>query len=114
MDQNKPESAQQPSQIQMEIEAASAKEAFDPLAELKELKTGICLDMGMISLSRDEVKLMTLILSGRIAVDDIGSIVWYAMTSLGQDLNVQWTCTWPTKKEKHKCNSNRFLRPGPP
>lgn len=81
------ESTQQKSQIQMEIEAASAKEAFDPLAELKELKTGICLDMGMISLSRDEVKLMTLILSGRIAVDDIGSIVWYAMTSLGQDLN---------------------------
>lgn len=82
-----PEPAGQPSQIQMEIEAASAKEAFDPLAELKELKTGICLDMGMIRLSRDEVKLATFVLNGRIPVDDIGLIVWYAMTSLGHDLN---------------------------
>lgn len=82
------EAATKPTQIQLEIEAASAKgkEAFDPLAELKALKTGSCLDMGMTTLSRDEVKMITLTLTGRIPADDLGSIVWYAMSSLNQNL----------------------------
>ena len=85
----KPEdAASKSSQIQTEIEAANVKgkEAFDPFGELKSLKTGACLDMGKNKLSRDEVKMITLVLTGRIPAEDIGSIVWYAMSALNQNL----------------------------
>jgi CheY-like chemotaxis protein len=80
------EPAAKPEPTPMDFEAKSGPEAFDPLAELKALKTGICLDMGMIKLSEHEIKFITLVLSGRLPVGEIGPLVVSAMNSPGQDL----------------------------
>jgi CheY-like chemotaxis protein len=61
----------------------SRKKNADPLDYLK---TGAVLDLSKIILSEGEVKLITLVLTGRLQIEDLGPLLYLALNSLGMDL----------------------------
>uniref|UniRef100_A0A6U5PP61 Response regulatory domain-containing protein n=1 Tax=Grammatophora oceanica TaxID=210454 RepID=A0A6U5PP61_9STRA len=64
-------------------QTAEQKKSFDPMSALKAVRAGICLDLGMIRLSHNEVKLVTLVLTGRIQIDQVGVLLFKALNSEG-------------------------------
>ncbi|KAL3795152.1 hypothetical protein HJC23_007380 [Cyclotella cryptica] len=62
---------------------ARKKDADDPM-EL--LKSGAVLDLSKITLTEGEIKLVALVLSGRLAVEDLGPLIYLALNSPGMDL----------------------------
>eukprot|EP00934_Nitzschia_sp_Nitz4_P007224 Nitzschia sp. Nitz4//scaffold78_size91513//18146//22262//NITZ4_004918-RA/size91513-snap-gene-0.120-mRNA-1//1//CDS//3329558097//7214//frame0 len=56
-------------------------EIFDPFSVLEEAREGVRLDLGMIKLSRTEVRMITMILLGAISAEDLGSLVYEALTA---------------------------------
>jgi len=61
----------------------SRKKNADPLDYLK---TGAVLDLSKIILSEGEVKLITLVLTGRLQIEDLGPLLYLALNSPGMDL----------------------------
>lgn len=61
--------------------------AFDPLAVMKSVRSGIRLDLGMIKLSVAEVKMMVLVLSGRIKPEALVDLVLRCICTPGRNLN---------------------------
>ena len=61
----------------------SRKKNGDPLDYLK---TGAILDLSKIILSEGEVKLITLVLTGRLQIEDLGPLLYLALNSQGMDL----------------------------
>jgi CheY-like chemotaxis protein len=59
------------------------KKDFDPL---ENLKTGSALDLSKIPLTEGEVKLVTLVLTGRLEVEDLGPFIYLALNSPDMDL----------------------------
>jgi len=59
------------------------KKNADPLDYLK---TGAILDLSKIILSDGEVKLITLVLTGRLQIEDLGPLLYLALNSPGMDL----------------------------
>lgn len=57
------------------------KETFDPFSVLEEVREGVRLDFGMIMLSRTEVRMITLILTGLMPVEDLCALVFQALTA---------------------------------
>jgi CheY-like chemotaxis protein/Ran GTPase-activating protein (RanGAP) involved in mRNA processing and transport len=69
----------------MERVGGKKKEAFDPFSVMEEVREGVRLDLGMTRLSRAETKMITLVLTGRLAVEDLTPLVFHALSS-GQGL----------------------------
>lgn len=66
------------------------KETFDPFSVLEEAREGVRLDFGMIKLSRTEIRMITLVLTGQIPVEDLCSLVFQALNSgFGIDLAME-------------------------
>jgi len=83
-----------------DIPNSTGRETFDPLSALKAVRSGICLDMGMIRLFPEEVKLVTLVLTGQMSLDDLGLLVSFTLNS--QDKNLSTTLQkYKTDAEKH-------------
>lgn len=61
---------------------------FDPLSALKAVRTGTRLDLGMINLSQTEIKMITIVLTGRIPIEELGPTVFMAMSTPGQTLEL--------------------------
>jgi CheY-like chemotaxis protein len=57
------------------------KETFDPFSVLEEVREGVRLDFGMINLSRTEVRMITVILTGLMPVEDLCALVFQALTA---------------------------------
>lgn len=57
------------------------KETFDPFSVLEEVREGVRLDFGMIILSTTEVRMITLILTGQMPVEDLCALVFQALTA---------------------------------
>mmetsp|Transcript_11693 Transcript_11693/g.33654 ORF Transcript_11693/g.33654 Transcript_11693/m.33654 type:complete len:1299 (-) Transcript_11693:91-3987(-) len=70
----------------MERIGGKKKETFDPFSVLEEVREGVRLDFGMIMLSRIEVRMITLILTGQMPVEDLCALVYQALT-IGHPLN---------------------------
>ena len=70
----------------MQGDSSLERKGFDPLSALKAVRTGVVLDLGMITLSEPEVKMITLVLTGRLTIQDIGPLLYKAFNSPGQDL----------------------------
>ncbi|KAL9189776.1 hypothetical protein ACHAXT_009451 [Thalassiosira profunda] len=64
-------------------EHSSRKKGSDPLDCLK---TGASLDLSKIRLTEGEVKLVTLVLTGRLQVEDLGPLLYLALNSPEMDL----------------------------
>ena len=64
----------------------SKKKRLDPLSVLDILRAGACIDMSKISLRTVEVKLLTLVLTGRMQVEDLPNLVLTAMNSPSRSL----------------------------
>lgn len=69
------------SKLEQEIleKVSGKKETFDPFSVLEEVREGVRLDFGMIKLSRTEVRMITLILSGSMPVEDLCSLVFESL-----------------------------------
>ncbi|KAL3917673.1 MAG: hypothetical protein SGILL_004603 [Bacillariaceae sp.] len=65
----------------MERVGGKKKESFDPFSVLEEVRSGVRLDMGMIRLDRSEIRMMTMILSGDLTVEDLCGLVYRALAS---------------------------------
>lgn len=57
------------------------KDVFDPFSVLEEVREGVRLDLGMIRLSRSEVKMITLVLNGQLPAEGLCSLVFQALSS---------------------------------
>lgn len=57
------------------------KKAFDPYSVIESVRKGVCLDLGLTKLYPDEVKLIVIVLSGMIPVDQVASLVRYSLQS---------------------------------
>jgi CheY-like chemotaxis protein/Ran GTPase-activating protein (RanGAP) involved in mRNA processing and transport len=70
----------------MERVGSKKKESFDPFSVLEEVREGVRLDLGMIFLSANEVKMIALVLRGQIPAEDLTNLVFQALsTGLGLD-----------------------------
>ena len=66
-----------------ELSSQRKKNAKDPLDYLK---TGASLDLSKITLTVGEVKLVTLVLTGRLQIEHLGPLLYLALNSPGMDL----------------------------
>lgn len=66
-----------------ELSSHRKKSAKDPLDYLK---TGASLDLSKIILTEGEVKLVTLVLTGRLQIEDLGPLLYLALNSPQMDL----------------------------
>eukprot|EP00526_Cylindrotheca_closterium_P003653 CAMPEP_0113620866 /NCGR_PEP_ID=MMETSP0017_2-20120614/10643_1 /TAXON_ID=2856 /ORGANISM="Cylindrotheca closterium" /LENGTH=1261 /DNA_ID=CAMNT_0000530559 /DNA_START=208 /DNA_END=3993 /DNA_ORIENTATION=+ /assembly_acc=CAM_ASM_000147 len=64
----------------MERYGTKKKESFDPFSVLEEVREGVRLDLGMISLSESEVKMITMVLKGEIPAEDLATLVYQALS----------------------------------
>ena len=60
---------------------------FDPMSALKSVRSGTRLDLGMINLSASDIKMVTVVLTGRVTIEDLGPLVYMAMSTPGQTLD---------------------------
>ena len=73
----------------MERVGGKKKETFDPFSVLEEVREGVRLDLGMIRLERSEVRMMTMILTGDLTVEDLCALVFRALSSgVGLDVTL--------------------------
>jgi CheY-like chemotaxis protein len=71
----------------MNGDQSDERKGFDPLSALKEVRgNGVRLDLGMVSLSLDELSMVTLVLNGKIRVEELASLVHLALTTPGMSL----------------------------
>lgn len=61
--------------------AEGQKKAFDPFSIMESVRKGVRLDLGLTRLQIDEVKLITLVLSGKLPVDQVAPVVLGAVRS---------------------------------
>jgi CheY-like chemotaxis protein len=74
--QQSPTTEQQPLDEEViQSHGVSHDKAFDPNAVVESVRSGVRLDFGMITLDPDEVKVIALVLAGRIHVDHVSSLV---------------------------------------
>lgn len=64
-------------------EFMSSRKDADPF---ESLKTGSVLDLSKMAISEGEVKLISLVLTGRLQVEDLGPFIYLALNSPGMDL----------------------------
>mmetsp|Transcript_46 Transcript_46/g.46 ORF Transcript_46/g.46 Transcript_46/m.46 type:complete len:1381 (-) Transcript_46:78-4220(-) len=78
------------------------RKGYDPMSALKEVRgEGTRLDLGMIVLSVSEIKLVSLVLTGRLKVEDLADFVYVALNSPGQLLASQLEA-YSTDSEKQE------------
>ena len=81
----------------------SRKKNADPLDYLK---TGATLDLSKIILSEGDVKLITLVLSGRLQIEDLGPLLYLALNSPGMDLVAATDEFYQLSEQQLIANSN--------
>ncbi len=81
----------------------SRKNNADPLDYLK---TGAILDLSKIILSEGEVKLITLVLTGRLQIEDLGPLLYLALNSPGMDLVAATDEFYQLSEQQIIANSN--------
>jgi len=79
------------------------KKNADPLGYLK---TGAILDLSKITLSDGEVKLITLVLTGRLQIEDLGPLLYLALNSPGMDLVAATDEFYQLSEQQLIANSN--------
>lgn len=79
------------------------KKNSDPLGYLK---TGAILDLSKITLSDGEVKLITLVLTGRLQIEDLGPLLYLALNSPGMDLVAATDEFYQLSEQQLIANSN--------
>ena len=65
----------------MERMGGKKKEIFDPFSVMEEVREGVRLDLGTTRLSRTEAKMITLVLTGRLGVEELCVLVFEALSS---------------------------------
>eukprot|EP00546_Thalassionema_frauenfeldii_P003224 CAMPEP_0178937206 /NCGR_PEP_ID=MMETSP0786-20121207/25619_1 /TAXON_ID=186022 /ORGANISM="Thalassionema frauenfeldii, Strain CCMP 1798" /LENGTH=1357 /DNA_ID=CAMNT_0020615733 /DNA_START=46 /DNA_END=4119 /DNA_ORIENTATION=+ len=76
------------------------RKGYDPLSALKDVRgEGTRLDLGMVSLSNSEIKLVSLVLTGRIKSENLGDFVYTALNTPG--------CSLTSQLEKYYTDSER-------
>ncbi len=81
----------------------SRKKIADPLGYLK---AGALLDLSKITLSEGEVKLITLVLTGRLQIEDLGPLLYLALNSPGMDLVAATDEFYQLSEQQLIANSN--------
>lgn len=84
----------------MERIGGKKKESFNPFSLLEEARKGVRLDLGMVPLSPSEVQMITLVLTGKVAAEDLVKLVFCALsTGYGIDkmLNLFLTNQFPAE-----------------
>ena len=61
------------------------KESFDPFSTMQEMRGGVRLDLGLTHLEKSEMKMISLVLTGKIDADEVCPLVLTAVTS-GQSI----------------------------
>jgi hypothetical protein len=79
---NKSNAASKLEQEIMERVGGNKNETFDPFSVMEEVREGVRLDLGMNRLSRAEVKLIVLVLTGRLTAEDICILIYQALSSV--------------------------------
>mmetsp|Transcript_10897 Transcript_10897/g.31653 ORF Transcript_10897/g.31653 Transcript_10897/m.31653 type:complete len:1397 (+) Transcript_10897:356-4546(+) len=74
-------------EIMERVNGVTKKESFDPFSVLEDVREGVRLDLGMIRLGSDEIRLMKMILTGHLAINDLIQLVFRALSS-GVSLDV--------------------------
>ncbi|CAJ1942310.1 unnamed protein product [Cylindrotheca closterium] len=80
MSKNKAAATAKLEQEIMERYGTKKKESFDPFSVLEEVREGVRLDLGMISLSESEIKMITMVLKGEIPAEDLATLVYQALS----------------------------------
>ncbi|KAI2499982.1 hypothetical protein MHU86_14505 [Fragilaria crotonensis] len=71
----------------MNGDTSEERKGFDPLSALKEARgDGTRVDLGMVPLSTDEVKMVTLLLTGKLQVEELAHLVHRALSVPGESL----------------------------
>ncbi len=71
----------------MNGDTSEERKGFDPLSALKEARgDGTRVDLGMVPLSTDEVKMVTLLLTGKLQVEELAPMVHRALSVPGESL----------------------------
>lgn len=104
---NKSNAASKLEQEIMERVGGNKKETFDPFSVMEEVREGVRLDLGMNRLSRAEVKLIVLVLTGRLTAEDICILIYQALSS-GEGLNAILR-QFPLETEKNKRSNNGMI-----
>lgn len=61
--------------------SAGEKTSFDPFSIMEAVREGVSLDLGMTQLFKDEVKIIALVLTGSLSVDDLPELILSALQS---------------------------------
>ena len=82
------------------------RKGFDPLSALKEVRgDGTRVDLGMVPLSMDEVKMVTLVLTGKLPVEQLAPLVHGALNAPGESLtSVLSRYVTHAEKREQKCH----------
>lgn len=109
---NKSNAASKLEQEIMERIAGKKKETFDPFSVMEEVREGVRLDLGMTRLSREEVKMIVLVLTGKLDVDDLCVLVYRALSS-GQGLGAMLR-QFPVGSERLEDGAGNQIPSSPP
>lgn len=72
-------------ELQESVMAASQKKTFDPMSMIESVRQGVRIDLGLIRLYQSEVKLITLVLSGKLAAEQVAPLLFRTLLA-GQSL----------------------------
>lgn len=67
------------------VAGLSQRKKFDPFSIMESVRQGVRLDLGLTHLEPEEVKMISLVLSGKLPVEDVAPLVLYALKT-GQGL----------------------------
>lgn len=72
-------------ELKENVTGAAQKKSFDPMSMIESVRQGVRIDLGLIRLQYAEVKLITLVLSGKLLVDHVAPLLLNSLVT-GQSL----------------------------
>ena len=104
------DSVEEESKLEKEIiesVTSGQKKKFDPFSVMESVRKGVRLDLGLTKLELSEIKLITLVLTGRMPVEDVAPLVLHSLKS-GTPLEFLLR-KLPLDCEKHQIKGNQKL-----
>jgi CheY-like chemotaxis protein len=81
------------------LAATARKKAFDPMSMIESVRQGVRIDFGLIRLYQSEVKLITLVLSGKLSANEVAPILCQSLFT-GQSLQAALS-SYSLDSERH-------------
>ena len=76
-------------EIMERVGGATKKESFDPFSVLEDVREGVRLDLGMIRLGCAEIRLMKMMLTGELTIEELCQLVFRALScGVGLDVTI--------------------------